>query len=618
MPVFQLDLYGDVDERRSRATIEPGVVMVKIPKRENKAWPQLKAAGSAAEIKARRQAALEVKQLRDAKTLSDVKEKKRQDDDYVFHKQWDLEKDEKRTIERLAEIHKREAEESLNSWSDAAEGRKAPVAGKAEDSVSTYFDKQLVEGDLNPFHAKDGMVPLPGTYHKKTARTSAMEKSLIAEPDSAFDIRAKEGDDADKKAVLEKEKEKEMEEARKAREDAAAKEREADMKKAEEHKREEQERIMPLPLRERQQPKAEEEESAASVGPEVKKPEDMPVWKEASSDSEDGEWGGENKDEVEKEKEEEKGKPDVVKDEEMFLGRKKGASVNRWESEKVAEQHRQVADAYYKVGLVAEAKKHELQAREAAPWLDSDVRHYDTPEEAAERKTREEEERASRPEPSADLPAPRSAGKVELNFTMHRRNLPARERIETDEEVAKREEEDYKQKKMENPDKARAPTHDQAMWLKLRGDHFYRTRDYRAGEEDACACVQCACACGRAHCVECVWGVRGLGMRWCARLHRAISVCLGASILCGGRAGRSLTRDLPASYQRLHILPGARPPKRPGAHEPSGVLPSPPSVGGCRRRHHGKPNQTPEPDTLRLISSLSPMPCTPSHSEFGK
>jgi len=55
----------------------------------------------------------------------------------------------------------------------------------------------------------------------------------------------------------------------------------------------------------------------------------------------------------------------------------------------------------------------------------------------------------------------RSAGKVELNFTMHRRNLPARERIETDEEVAKREDEDYRQKKMENPDKARAPSHDQ-------------------------------------------------------------------------------------------------------------------------------------------------------------
>ena len=68
--------------------------------------------------------------------------------------------------------------------------------------------------------------------------------------------------------------------------------------------------------------------------------------------------------------------------------------------------------------------------------------------------------------------------------------MPARERIETDEEVAKREEEDYHQKKLENPDKARAPTHDQAMWLKLRGDHFYRSRDYRAGINAYTSCLE--------------------------------------------------------------------------------------------------------------------------------
>jgi len=113
-PYFlQLDLYGDVDEQRSKATIEPGVVMVKIPKQQPGTWPQLKAAGPAEEIKARREAAIEIKRARDEKAVSDTKEKKRQDDDYVFHKQWDLEKDEKRTIERLAELHKREAEASL-------------------------------------------------------------------------------------------------------------------------------------------------------------------------------------------------------------------------------------------------------------------------------------------------------------------------------------------------------------------------------------------------------------------------------------------------------------------------------------------------------------------------
>jgi len=243
-------------------------------------------------------------------------------------------------------------------------------------------------------------------------------------------------------------------------------------------------------LRERQQQKeaevgAEAEEVSSGIGPEGKKPEKMPVWKDCSSGSED-----EYEEKPPKAEDKKEEKVDPMKDEEKFLGRKKGASVNRWESEKIAEQHRQVADAYYKVGMVQEAKKHEMQARDAAPWLDMHKRNYDTPEEAAERKMKEEEERAARPADDENLPAPRTAGKVELNFTMHRRNLPARERIETDEEVAKREEEDYKQKKLENPEKARAPTHDQAMWLKLRGDHFYRTRDYRAAINAYSSCLE--------------------------------------------------------------------------------------------------------------------------------
>ena len=497
-PYFlQLDLFGDVDERKSRATIEPGVVLVKVPKRQPGAWPQLKAAGSAAEIKARREAALDVKRARDEQAVSDEKEKKRQDDDYVFHKQWDLEKDEKRTIERLAELHKRENEQALYEWSDAAEGRTAVEAARADTAplnpseVETYFDKQLVEGELDPFQAKDGVVPLPGTYHKKTARTAVLEKALLAEPDGEFDIRAQEGGDADKRAALEREKAKEMEDVSKAREEAAERERVASIKRAQDHKKEEQDRIMPLPLRERQTHEdaatSPEDCAVAREGPQ------MPVWKEASSESEDE--SGEAAAQEDDKKPlpwQQKGDEavDPAKDEEKFLGRRKGASVNRWESEKIADQHRQVADAYYKVGLVAEAKKHEEQARAAAPWLDEMFRHYDTPEEAAARKQKEAEEAAARPAPDPELPAPRSAGRVELNFTHHRRNLPARERIETDEEVAQRELEDYKQKKLENPDKARAPTHDQAMWLKLRGDHFYRTRDYRAAINAYTSCLE--------------------------------------------------------------------------------------------------------------------------------
>jgi hypothetical protein len=59
------------------------------------------------------------------------------------------------------------------------------------------------------------------------------------------------------------------------------------------------------------------------------------------------------------------------------------------------------------VGLIAEAKKHEQQARDAAPWLDEHYRHYDTPDEAAARRKKEEAELAARPAPDIDLPAPR-------------------------------------------------------------------------------------------------------------------------------------------------------------------------------------------------------------------
>jgi hypothetical protein len=39
--------------------------------------------------------------------------------------------------------------------------------------------------------------------------------------------------------------------------------------------------------------------------------------------------------------------------------------------------------------------------------------------------------------------------------------------------VTCREEEDLRNKKMQNPD-AKGPAEDQALWLKQRGDHFYR------------------------------------------------------------------------------------------------------------------------------------------------
>jgi hypothetical protein len=151
-------MFGDIDDRNSRATVQPNAVTIKVFKKDKGMWPDLKAAGTADEVKARRQRAIELKEKKDALALEDRKERKRQDDDYVFHKQWDLEKDEKRTIERLAAEHKRDAEKELYSWADKAEGRED--AGEDGGQLMTYFDKQLVEG--GDLEIKDGVIPLPG------------------------------------------------------------------------------------------------------------------------------------------------------------------------------------------------------------------------------------------------------------------------------------------------------------------------------------------------------------------------------------------------------------------------------------------------------------------------
>jgi len=117
------------------------------------------------------------------------------------------------------------------------------------------------------------------------------------------------------------------------------------------------------------------------------------------------------------------------------------------------------------------------------------VRNYETQEEAAARKQKEEEEERERADKTGALPPPRAPTKVELNFTKGRRSLPARERIETDEEVREREEEDLRNKKRDNPD-AHGPSEEQAMWLKQRGDHFYRTRDWQAAKNAYTAALE--------------------------------------------------------------------------------------------------------------------------------
>lgn len=386
--------------------MEPKNVTVKIFKKEKGQWPDIKAKGTSDEIKARRHRAIEQKEIEDARAIEDKKEKRRQDDDYVFHKQWDLEKDEKRTIEHLAAEHKKEAERDLYAWADSAEGRDDGDLDAIE--VKTYFDKQLVEG--GELEVKDGMIPLPGTYHQKTARSAVKESALSKGPRPEFDIRdsvrasqkkvvkksQEEEEEAREDEINRRERERE-EEANKFREDRRIAEFERTRDEGESRKKEEEKREAEGVSKEGAE--REEEERKGRVRQEerwrgeqlrkIKEYEENKKYKalkvpkacdrddgdndDANSDSNqelpnkkalksDEDFVGRKKQALQEKEGDEKrnnvhaeltdGEKDKLRKKELTEEMKKhrtGASVNRWESERIAAEERVLGDAYYKV-----------------------------------------------------------------------------------------------------------------------------------------------------------------------------------------------------------------------------------------------------------------------------
>eukprot|EP00294_Goniomonas_avonlea_P015930 CAMPEP_0114552330 /NCGR_PEP_ID=MMETSP0114-20121206/7070_1 /TAXON_ID=31324 /ORGANISM="Goniomonas sp, Strain m" /LENGTH=580 /DNA_ID=CAMNT_0001737205 /DNA_START=24 /DNA_END=1766 /DNA_ORIENTATION=+ len=96
------------------------------------------------------------------------------------------------------------------------------------------------------------------------------------------------------------------------------------------------------------------------------------------------------------------------------------------------------------------------------------------------RKLREEAQAGSGSKPAQDplrktdifdIPPPRATAKCELNFTPKPNNLPARERLEEDEE-------DLKEQGGAAMDASQSMAAQNAVWLKDRGDGFFRGRNF--------------------------------------------------------------------------------------------------------------------------------------------
>ena len=392
-PYFlQLDLFADIDSSLSTTKITPGLATIKVFKRTHKIWDQLLFVGSPQEVKARRDLAKKERDQLEAKALEDSKEKKRQDEDYVFHKQWDLEKDEKRTIERQAALHKRSAEQDLESWIAEKEG-KSPGNATSSEPLVTYFDRQLVEDSSSAVLSNESedpeAVPLPAAYNAKTARTSVLQHASKKDPVRAFDIR-----------------------------EPKAKPAAAD-----------QELLPPPPPQEQEPVQTASSASAKLVG-----------------DAEDT--GGNHADSAQNlvaaaENGCEPARTTATPTDHEGTaasgaqepGRRSGASVNRWEAEKIARSQLEAARTVAARGFPDIAEQFLRRARDAAPWLHEDL--VLTPAEIP-----------ALPSRPGD-PPPRAPARVEVAFSQGRRSLPARERLETDEEAAEREAEDRRAKERE-------------------------------------------------------------------------------------------------------------------------------------------------------------------------
>ena len=332
-PYFlQLDLFDDVDSTLTRTTLSPGLASVKLFKRVPRVWDQLTAAGSADAIKDRRESARRAKELQDAKALDDLKEKKRQDEDYVFHKHWDLEKDEKRTIERQAALHKRAAEQDLDKWIAETEGKETGVSSAAVESsepLVTYFDRQLVPDAFNPSNdstsADPDVVPLPSAYHAKTARESVLGHASKKDPVPAFDIRK---GHAQEKAEAERESTRaERDVQLRPDQDAAKRESEPDAETAQSNGT---------------------NSSGQADSDEQSKPGDESANKPV---------------------------PEAVVSEQP---RRTGASVNRWEAEKIAWAQHAAAKKLVEKGFQDLADMFLKKARDAAPWLHEQLVLHET------------------------------------------------------------------------------------------------------------------------------------------------------------------------------------------------------------------------------------------------
>ncbi|CAL1144882.1 unnamed protein product [Cladocopium goreaui] len=133
--LFEVDLLHEIDPEhpKTRCRVSPNKVTVTLQKRQAQIWDDFRAAGAKADLRVRRQAALDALEQREAERLQKRKDFKEEMLKQGEHAQWRLDSQNRETIEKWEQEEKEKWEEEVYRSFDSATGDLLESERRADD-----------------------------------------------------------------------------------------------------------------------------------------------------------------------------------------------------------------------------------------------------------------------------------------------------------------------------------------------------------------------------------------------------------------------------------------------------------------------------------------------------
>lgn len=114
--LFDVDLWGEVDEVCSHARFESDGLHFTLPKKELVIWPSLTTQTDLKERVYRRKSYMMLMEEKENQMAREKKKKKEEQSKRLFHKQWDMETNEQKLMDKRKEQEKQNVVETVNAW----------------------------------------------------------------------------------------------------------------------------------------------------------------------------------------------------------------------------------------------------------------------------------------------------------------------------------------------------------------------------------------------------------------------------------------------------------------------------------------------------------------------